>query len=140
MIAGIGIDIVEHDRIAQIHSRYGEKFARRILDDVEMEEYRNASSKVSLLAKRFAAKEAASKALGTGFSAGITLNMISVRHDRNGRPLLEMSADAADFASKHGIAVQWLSISDEKNYSVAMVVFERKEPGQHEGLSSEGSS
>jgi holo-[acyl-carrier protein] synthase len=127
MIAGIGVDIVEHDRIAQIHDRYGEKFARRILDDIELDEYRKAPSQVRLLAKRFAAKEAASKALGTGFSDGIALSMICVRHDGNGRPLLEMSAGAAAYASKLGVAVQWLSISDEQNYSVAMVVLEREE-------------
>lgn len=125
MIAGIGVDIVEHDRIAHIHDRYGEKFARRILDEAEMEEYRIAPSKVRLLAKRFAAKEAASKALGTGFSNGIALNMIGIRHDNNGRPLLEMCAAAAEFATKLGVAVQWLSISDEQNHSVAMVVLER---------------
>ena len=127
MIAGIGVDIVEHDRIAQIHDRYGEKFARRILDDIELEEYRKAPSQVRLLAKRFAAKEAASKALGTGFSDGISLNMICIRHESSGRPLIEMSGVAAAFASKLGVAVQWLSISDEQNYSVAMVVLERKE-------------
>ncbi len=124
MIAGIGVDIVEHDRIAHIHRRYGEKFARRILDDIEMEDYRKTSSKIRLLAKRFAAKEAASKALGTGFSNGIALNMISVRHDSNGRPLLELCAGAAEYASELGVVVQWLSISDEQNYSVAIVVLE----------------
>ncbi|UCB54403.1 MAG: holo-ACP synthase [Thiotrichales bacterium] len=124
MIAGIGVDIVELERIRQIHNRYGEKFARRILDDHELAEYRKATSKERLLAKRFAAKEAASKALGTGFSNGITLNMIGVRHDSNGRPLLELSSDAAAYAGKLGVARRWLSISDEKNYSIAMVVLE----------------
>ena len=127
MIAGVGIDIVEHERIARIHHRYGEKFARRILDELEMEEYRKASSKVSLLAKRFAAKEAASKALGTGFSRGISMSMICVRHDDNGRPILELCASAEEYANKHGIAAQWLSISDEENYSIAMVVLERSD-------------
>ncbi len=127
MIAGTGIDIVEHKRIARIHERYGDKFARRILDELEMEDYRKASSKVRLLAKRFAAKEAASKALGTGFSRGITLNMICVRHDNNGRPILELYASAEDYANKLGIVTAWLSISDEENYSIAMVVLERSD-------------
>ena len=118
MIVGVGIDIVEHARIARIHARYGDKFARRILDEMEMDDYRKAPSKVSLLAKRFAAKEAASKALGTGFARGITLNMICVRHDNDGRPLLELCA------SKLGAVTPWLSISDEENYSIAMVVLE----------------
>ena len=124
MIAGVGIDIVEHKRIARIHIRYGEKFARRILDEMEMDDYRKAPSQVSLLAKRFAAKEAASKALGTGFARGITLNMICVRHDNDGRPLLELCASAAEHANKLGAVTPWLSISDEENYSIAMVVLE----------------
>jgi len=124
MIVGVGIDIVEHARIARIHGRYGDKFARRILDELEMEDYRKASSQVSLLAKRFAAKEAASKALGTGFTRGITLNMICVRHDVNGKPLLELCASAAEHANKFGVVAPWLSISDEQSYSIAMVVLE----------------
>ena len=125
MIAGVGIDIVEHKRIARIHTRYGEKFARRILDEMEMEDYRKAPSKVRLLAKRFAAKEAASKALGTGFTRGITLNMICIRHDSNGRPLLEFCSKASDYASNLGVVEKWLSISDEEKYSTAMVVLEK---------------
>ena len=124
MIVGVGIDIVEHTRIARIHARYGDKFARRILDEMEMDDYRKAPSKVSLLAKRFAAKEAASKALGTGFARGITLNMICVRHDDDGRPLLELYASAAEHANKLGVVTPWLSISDEDSYSIAMVVLE----------------
>ena len=127
MIAGVGIDIVEHKRIARIHGRYGEKFAMRILDELEMEDYRKSPSKDRLLAKRFAAKEAASKALGTGFSMGISLNMICVRHDGNGRPLLEFHAKASEYAGNLGVVAKWLSISDEENYSTAMVVLEKRD-------------
>jgi holo-[acyl-carrier protein] synthase len=90
-----------------------------------MEDYRKATSKDRLLAKRFAAKEAASKALGTGFTRGITLNMICIRHDSNGRPLLEFYSKASDYASNLGVVEKWLSISDEVNYSTAMVVLEK---------------
>jgi holo-[acyl-carrier protein] synthase len=124
MIAGIGIDIVEHERMARIHLRYHEKFARRILDDLEMDDYQKSSAPVRFLAKRFAAKEAAAKALGTGIANGITLNMICVRHDKNGRPILELSAKAAEYADSLGVIKQSLSISDEKNNSVAIVVLE----------------
>ena len=124
MIAGIGIDIVEHERVARIHQRYHERFARRILDALEMDEYQKCRTPVRFLAKRFAAKEAAAKALGTGFSNGITLNMIGVRHDKNGRPILELSARAAEYARLLGVNSQSLSISDEKNNSVAVVVLE----------------
>ena len=127
MIAGVGIDIVEHKRIARIHIRYGEKFARRILDEMELEDYRKSAAKDRFLAKRFAAKEAASKALGTGFSMGISLNMICVRHDGNGRPLLEFHAKAAEYANNLHVVTKWLSISDEDNYSTAMVVLEKRD-------------
>ena len=125
MIAGVGIDIVEHTRIARVHMRFGEKFAMRILDELEMEEYRKVTLKDRFLAKRFAAKEAATKALGTGFSRGISLNMVCVRHDSNGRPLLEFQANASEYADTLGIVTKWLSISDEENYSTAMVVLEK---------------
>jgi holo-[acyl-carrier protein] synthase len=124
MIAGIGIDIVEHRRIMKLHDRYREKFARRILDEVEMRDYQEAPSKDKLLAKRFAAKEAAVKALGTGFSQGITLHMIRVCHDDNGKPLLELRDKAAVCANRLGIVNRLLSVSDEDNYSIAFVVLE----------------
>jgi holo-[acyl-carrier protein] synthase len=125
MIVGIGIDIVEHDRIARIHQRYQDRFARRILDKLEMEDYHKAPSAVRFLAKRFAAKEAASKALGTGMSNGIALAMLCVRHDDKGKPLLELNGEAANYAKSLGITNKWLSISDEENHSVAMVVLEK---------------
>ena len=124
MIAGVGIDIVEYERIDRIHERYQERFAKRILDEAEMQDYMNTASPVRLLAKRFAAKEAASKALGTGFRNGITLSMICIRHDENGKPLLELKAKAAERADLMGVVNQWVSISDEDHHSVAMVIFE----------------
>ena len=125
MIAGIGIDIVEYERIARIHEQYQEKFARRILDEAEMQDYLKTKSPVRILAKRFAAKEAASKALGTGFRNGITLSMICIRHDENGKPLLELKAKAAERANQMGVVNQWVSISDEDHHSVAMVILEK---------------
>ncbi|NNJ96295.1 MAG: holo-ACP synthase [Gammaproteobacteria bacterium] len=124
MIVGIGVDIVEHKRIAHLFDCYGEKFARHILDDQEMSDYQKAPAPVRFLAKRFAAKEAAAKALGTGISQGITFNMIAIRHDGNGRPLLELMSKAADHASSIGVVTHWLSISDERYHSIAMVVLE----------------
>ncbi|MGB5276935.1 MAG: holo-ACP synthase [Gammaproteobacteria bacterium] len=124
MIAGIGIDIVNHERMARIHKRFDEKFARRILDEQEMEDYNDAPSPARFLAKRFAAKEAAAKALGTGIANGITFNMICVRHDDQGRPLVELLAKAAEYAHSIGVTKQWLSISDEQENSIALVVLE----------------
>ena len=124
MIAGIGIDIVEHGRMARLHQRFKERLASRILDDLEMHDYRKAAAPARFLAKRFAAKEAAVKALGTGFINGITFKMVRVRHDKYGKPLLELAAEAAERAQSLGIDRYWLSISDEQNNSVAVVVLE----------------
>lgn len=125
MIAGIGVDIVEHERIERIYLRYQHRFAEKILNNTEMVEYHDSVYPVRLLAKRFAAKEAAVKAFGTGFAQGISLSMIAVSHDLHGRPLLTFTSRAAEFVEQMGIVEQWLSISDEQNHSIAMVILEK---------------
>lgn len=124
MIAGIGVDIVEIERMEKLHARFGERLARRLLDEGELAEYAASVSKPRLLARRFAAKEAASKALGTGFSQGIGPAMIGVRHLDHGRPDIEFSGSAEQRSRQLGVSFIWLSISDEKHYSVATVVLE----------------
>jgi holo-[acyl-carrier protein] synthase len=124
LIAGIGVDIVEIERMEKLHARFGERLARRLLDAGEYEEYAASASKPRLLARRFAAKEAASKALGTGFSQGIGPTMIGVRHLEHGRPSIEFSGPAKTRSQQLGVSALWLSISDEKRYSVATVVLE----------------
>ena len=125
MIAGIGVDIVEHERIERIYERYQDRFAEKILSVDEMSEYRESAYPVRLLAKRFAAKEAATKALGTGMAQGITFSMIAVSHDLHGKPLLTLSSIAAEVAERMGVVSSLLSISDEQHHSVAMVVLEK---------------
>lgn len=124
MIAGIGVDIVEIERMEKLHERFGERIARRLLDREEFDEYIKSGSKARLLARRFAAKEAASKALGTGFSQGVGPAMIGVRHLEHGRPDIEFSGAAKQRLLQLGANTVWLSISDEKQYSVATVVLE----------------
>lgn len=125
MIVGTGLDIVEINRIQLIHDHHGHKFAERILCESEMQEYRASNYPVRFLAKRFAAKEAAAKALGTGFSVGISMQMICIGHEASGRPLIELSQAAKKRADELGVAASWLSISDEKHYATAFVVLER---------------
>ena len=124
LIAGIGVDIVEIERMEKLHARYGERLARRLLDATEFEEYRRSETKSRLLARRFAAKEAAAKALGTGFSQGVGASMIGIRHVDHGRPVIEFSGQAKARSVLLGVKSVWLSISDEKALSVAMVVLE----------------
>ena len=126
MIVGTGLDIVEINRIQLMHDRHPVKFAERILSESEMREYHESNYPVRFLAKRFAAKEAVAKALGTGFSAGIEMKMISVGHDGSGRPLVELALAAKARAEQLGVVASWLSISDEKHYATAFVVMEKQ--------------
>ena len=121
MIFGIGTDIVAIARIAQGLERHGDRFAERILAASELDGYRNAARPVSYLAKRFAAKEAMAKALGTGFRDGLSLQHISVGHDEKGKPLIEVSGRAEILCHALGIGARHLSISDEEAYAVAFV-------------------
>ena len=125
MIAGIGVDIVAVARIARVLEQHGEHFARRLLADSELADYRVAPAPAAFMAKRFAAKEAFGKALGTGIAQGVTLPQIAVRHDEAGRPWLELTGAAAEHCARRSIVAWHLSLADEQEHAVAMVVLER---------------
>ncbi len=124
MIFGIGTDIVRVARMEQDISRYGDKFAERILTDAELNEYRQSNARAHFLARRFAAKEAAAKAMGTGFRDGLHLRDIGVAHDANGKPLLEFTGRAQEFVREKGIAMVHISLADEEDNAVAFVTLE----------------
>jgi holo-[acyl-carrier protein] synthase len=105
-------------------AKHGEKFARRILTAMEMEDFLKAKKPEHFLAKRFAAKEAAAKALGTGFSGGLSLGNIGVNHDDKGKPLLEFSGKAQELVESFGIRESHISIADEQEHAVAFVTLE----------------
>lgn len=121
MIYGIGTDIVRIARIEGSLERFGERFARRVLAEAEWAAFSGSRSPARFLAKRFAAKEAAAKAFGTGFSEGIAMRDIVIDHDGRGRPLLEFTAGAAEFAAAQAIVEAHLSISDEDTHAIAFV-------------------
>lgn len=121
MIFGIGTDIVQVARIQASLDQYGERFVRRILADVEVEDYRDTIHPARFLARRFAAKEALAKAYGTGFTDGLTFTDIVVSHDPAGKPVLQLQGRAAELRQKMGIGEDFVSISDEKEYAVAFV-------------------
>jgi len=123
-IFGIGTDIVDIGRMRRGLGRHGERFARRILAAEEMEGFHRAGDAAAYLARRFAAKEAAAKAMGTGFRDGLFLRHIAVTHDPLGRPRLNCSGRAAQWMAEHGIAASHLSLSDERDHAVALVVLE----------------
>jgi holo-[acyl-carrier protein] synthase len=125
MIAGIGLDIVEIDRIQKIYDQYGDAFVKRILCDNEYDDYVKQKFASRFIARRFAAKEAVAKALGTGFSAGITMSMICVTHDESGKPVIKLYDKARERADALGVENLLISLSDERRYATAFAVIER---------------
>jgi len=121
MIYGIGTDIVSVARIRDGLERFGEKFARKILTERELSDYSNASDPEHFLARRFAAKEATAKAMGTGFVSGFALRHIGVGHDKNGKPMIEYEGRGEDLRNELGIGEGYISIADEKDHAVAFV-------------------
>ena len=123
-IVGLGTDIVEIERITAHVARSGDKLAKRVLTEAEFDIYQQHSQPSRYLAKRFAAKEAAAKALGTGIGRGISFQHFEVRNDAQGKPELFLSGRAAELAAELGVTALWLSISDEQAYACATVILE----------------
>jgi len=124
-IVGLGTDIAEIERVEKALNRSGDAFARRILADDEYQKYAQIKQQARFLAKRFAAKEAASKALGTGIAHGVTFHDFVVSNDENGKPNLTLTAKAKEIADNLQVHHIHLSISDERHYAVATVVMEK---------------
>lgn len=123
MIVGIGADIVAVERVRHAWRRHGERLARRILTTEEMNLLTGSGQgEVAFLARRFAAKEAAAKALGTGFRDGVGLRCLAVSNDRRGKPELRLLGGAAQRGKQLGVSEIHLSLSDERDYAVAFVV------------------
>jgi holo-[acyl-carrier protein] synthase len=126
MIYGIGIDVVEPQRVKRLLDKYGERFARRVLTEREWPGYGRTSNPVFFIANRFAAKEAFSKAMGTGFRYPVTLQCISVVQDRRGKPGFEFHPELAKLVADEGIGGHFVTISDEKSLACACVVLEKQ--------------
>lgn len=124
MIYGIGIDVIEPARVERLLVKYGERFARRVLTPVEWPGYQKTVRPVLFLANRFAAKEAFSKAMGTGFRYPVTLQCISVVQNRAGKPGFTFHPKLEDLVKGRGITGHHLTISDEKSLACACVVLE----------------
>ena len=127
MIKGIGTDLLEKRRIEKSISKFGNKFVKKVLTEKEHEEYqakKSSEKKVSFLSNNFACKEAVAKALGTGFSEGITLKNIEVLRERGGNPYLQLLGKAKKKAEECGFKNFTLSISDTKDHSLALVIGE----------------
>ncbi len=124
MIYGIGIDVVEPQRIARLLEKYGERFARRVLTPLEWPGSLKSVKPVLFVANRFASKEAFSKAMGTGFRYPVTLQCISVVQNRAGKPGFAFHPRLEELVNSRGIVGHHLTISDEQNLACACVVLE----------------
>ena len=124
MIIGIGTDIIDTRRIKNTINRYGEKFKKRCFSNTEIIRSENCFNTVNSYAKRYAAKEACSKALGTGLAKGIFWKDVEVVNDKYGKPFIKLHNNALKRINKitkkdYNIEV---SLSDEKNYAIANVI------------------
>ncbi len=125
MIVGTGVDIVEVSRVAEAIERHGERIERRVFTDEEIAYCRGRGARMAeCYAARFAAKEAFTKALGTGVAGGISWNEIGVTRASSGKPALTLTGVAAERAE--GLLVH-LSLSHTASAAIAMVVIERIE-------------
>ncbi len=124
MIYGVGTDVVEVARVAQSLARFGERFAKRILCDQELEQFRAHKQPSHFLAKRFAAKEAFSKALGSGIRAPATWHAIRVEKQPSGRPVLGFSDALSAHLREQGVVGSHVSLTDERDLAMATVILE----------------
>jgi len=125
MIYGIGTDLVEPSRIAHLLERYGKRFAKRLLANGEWPEFVSSGKPAMFLAKHFAAKEAFSKAMGTGFRHPVSLSHIGITHDHLGKPYYEFHPELNILIKKEGITSYHLSMSDEMSLACAFVILEK---------------
>ena len=124
MIYGIGTDLIEIDRVEKALRRFGDRFARRILCDPELKHFRAHRKPAAYLAKRFAAKEAFTKALGTGIHAPANWHGVWVINLKSGKPQLEFSIELKDLLKKKHIQRSHLSLTDEREMACATVILE----------------
>ena len=124
MIIGTGVDMALESRIAKVAARFPERFARRILNAAELPAWRASKHPLRFLTKRFAAKEAASKALGTGIRIGVAMQDFIIETGDYGKPLLRVEGRAAEEAAVRNITHWHLTLTDEGDTVLAWVIAE----------------
>jgi len=124
MIVGMGIDIAEVKRIREVFESQGERFARRVYTETESAYCKQFKNKYERYAGRFAAKEAAMKALGTGWSRGVRWVDVEVVRQRGGRPTLVLHGEARKIADRLGVKSIAISITHTSEQAFAQVIFE----------------
>lgn len=130
MILGAGIDIAEVDRIRQAVGRYGSRFTERIFTPAEIAYVERKANRYERFAARFAAKEAAMKAIGTGWRHGVRWHDFEVANLRSGKPTLLLHGKAAEIAQRLGVTAISLSITHTAAHGMAMVILESGDVGR----------
>lgn len=125
MIYGIGTDLVNIKRIEEALFRFGDRFLHRILSKEEVAEYAHSSQPARFVAKRFAAKEAFSKAYGTGIGESVGWHDVRVTHDEFGKPLIQTSQALHEKLLARQITRTHISITDETEQALAFVILEK---------------
>ena len=126
MIVGIGTDVVEIGRVAKTLERFGERFVERILVPEERARFARSNTKANWMAKRFAAKEAFAKAIGTGIHTPFKWHAIEIARHASGKPELRPSPDMARYLASRGVVNSHVSLTDDAGVAVAFVVLEGK--------------
>lgn len=124
MIIGMGVDIVQNERIDRIIDKWGDKFLKKFFSEKELEFISKTRNKNHRYAGNYAVKEAFAKAVGTGFRKGLRIRDIMVMRDHKGKPYVALNGSAKGYVERIGAKHIQTSISHEKDYSVAVVIVE----------------
>jgi len=124
MILGTGIDLIEVERIEASYEKFGERFLNRILVAGEMEYCLSHKKPGPFLAARFAAKEAVSKAFGTGIGAQLSWQDIEVKRKESGEPFVVMHGKGAELMKQRGARIVHLTLSHTEKHATAMAILE----------------
>ena len=124
MILGIGTDLCDIARIQRAMDRFGDRFAIKILGETELQRFRSHRNPAAFLAKRFAAKEAFSKAIGTGIRYPVSWRNVNVINGASGKPAFRFSKDLDLLLARRGVSAVHLSITDESGLAGAYVIVE----------------
>ena len=126
-VVGIGVDLVECARIQHSIDRFGDRFLRRVFTDGEVEYSKSMKFPARHLAARFAAKEAVSKAFGTGIGKSMGWREIDVRKKPSGEPFLVFTGGAEKLAQERGVVSAFITLSHSDHHAIATIVLEASE-------------
>lgn len=124
MIVGLGTDLIALERAEAAWQRFGQRFAERILAAGEQAVLARRRDAVAYLAGRFAAKEAAAKALGTGMNRGVAWRQLEITREPGQAPRLTLHGSAAEHGERLGVARTWVSLAHDRHHAVATVILE----------------